>query len=118
MNMKTDACVNLEVRKKTVKAFLGGEIDHHSAARLRQEIDEAVMNREPEELVLDFGKVSFMDSSGIGLVMGRYKLIEDTGCRLYCINLSEHIYKVMRLAGLEKIAKLQKKGRESDESIK
>ena len=54
-----------------------------------------------------------MDSSGIGLVMGRYRLIEGKNCSLYIVNLSEHAYRVMQLAGLEKIAVLKKKTREA-----
>ena len=54
-----------------------------------------------------------MDSSGIGLVMGRYRLIEGKNCSFYIVNLSEHAYRVMQLAGLEKIAVLKKKARES-----
>ena len=62
---------------------------------------------------MDFGEVTFMDSSGIGLVMGRYRLIEGKNCSFYIVNLSEHAYRVMQLAGLEKIAVLKKKARES-----
>ena len=69
--------------------------------------------RQPNRLILDFGDVTFMDSSGIGLVMGRYRLIEGKNCSFYIVNLSEHAYRVMQLAGLEKIAVLKKKARES-----
>ena len=113
--MKNAADVSLKLSGKSVTAFLSGEIDHHSAADLRQKIDEAVLGAEPKKLTLDFGGVTFMDSSGIGLVMGRYKLIEDTDCRFSVVNTSGHIYKVMRLAGLEKIADIKRKG-ETDES--
>ena len=57
-------------------AVLSGEIDHHIAKELRRDIDFAVREFQPEELVLDFAEVGFMDSSGIGLVMGRYKLMK------------------------------------------
>ena len=110
--MKASANVEIKVDRKTVTAYLSGEIDHHNAPELRRKIDEAVNNRLPELLVLDFGAVSFMDSSGIGLVMGRYRLIEGLNCKMYIINLSGHAYKVMRLAGLEKIAVLQEKKKE------
>lgn len=112
--MNLTAKVEIKVENKTVTAYLSGEIDHHNAEALRRKIDEAVNNRLPELLVLDFGAVSFMDSSGIGLVMGRYRLIENMNCRLYIINLSGHAYKVMKLAGLEKIAVLQEKKKEAN----
>lgn len=55
---------------KQLTALLVGDIDHHTAKRLREEIDEKIEQMLPEVLVLDFGGVTFMDSSGIGLVMG------------------------------------------------
>ena len=57
-------------------AVLVGEIDHHTAARLREEIDRKVGQMKPKELKLDFSQITFMDSSGIGLMMGRYRLME------------------------------------------
>ena len=110
IKMKANAEVTIKAEKKTVTAVLSGEIDHHSAPPIRQAVDEAVIVFEPEELVLDFGLVSFMDSSGIGLVMGRYRLLEDMKCKLSVINLSSHAFKVMKLAGLDKIANLTKGG--------
>lgn len=110
--MKALLNVQIKVENKTVTAYLSGELDHHNAPAVRERIDEAVCNRRPELLVLDFGSVGFMDSSGIGLVMGRYRLIQSMNCKLYIINLPPHVYKVMRLAGLEKIAVLQPKREE------
>ena len=110
IKMKANAEVTIKTEKKTVTAVLSGEIDHHSAPPIRQAVDEAVIVFEPEELVLDFGLVSFMDSSGIGLVMGRYRLLEDMKCKLSVINLSPHAFKVMKLAGLDEIANLTKGG--------
>ncbi len=103
----------IEINGNAVTAYLSGEIDHHNAPMIRETIDEYVSFRQPDRLVLDFGDVTFMDSSGIGLVMGRYRLIEGKNCALYIVNLSEHAYRVMQLAGLEKIAVLKKKTRET-----
>lgn len=91
-----------------VTARLEGEIDHHTAKAMREQIDEAIEFNMPSLLILDFSKVSFMDSSGIGLVMGRYKALQKNGAALSVVNLSPNIYKVMKLAGLERLAKLEK----------
>ena len=107
MNGKT------EINGTSVTALLSGEIDHHNAPQIREAIDECVAFRHPDSLILDFGDVTFMDSSGIWLVMGRYRLIEGKNCSFYIVNLSEHAYRVMQLAGREKIAVLKKKARES-----
>ena len=102
--------VRIEKEESTVKAFLNGEIDHHCAPEIRNEIDLAVDESHPENLVLDFGEVTFMDSSGIGLVMGRYKILSELGGDLEVTGLSSNSYKVMRLAGLDRIATIKKGG--------
>ena len=98
--------VSIVVKGEVVTAFLSGEIDHHTAAELRTTIDDAVMENKPTLLVLDFKNVSFMDSSGIGLVMGRYKAISELEGELAIVNTSPGIGKVMRLAGMERLAKI------------
>jgi stage II sporulation protein AA (anti-sigma F factor antagonist) len=93
---------------ESVVAYLAGEIDHHNARGLREEIDDTVQRAHPEELVLDFKDVTFMDSSGIGLVMGRYSLMQEMEGVVKVTNLSGHIKKVMKLAGLDKLAVIDK----------
>lgn len=100
--------VEINVTGEVVTAYIMGELDHHSAREIRETIDGAVELNMPTLLVLDFGGVSFMDSSGIGLVMGRYRNLQKSGAELHITGASENIYKVMKLAGLEKLAKLQK----------
>lgn len=98
--------VRIETEESTVRAYLDGELDHHCAPSVRSEIDIAVNDVRPEELVLDFGEVTFMDSSGIGLVMGRYQLMKNMGGRVSLQNTPMHIKKVMRLAGLDRFASI------------
>lgn len=96
-------------KQKEINVFLDGEIDHHSASLIRVSIDEAVIRKRPSLLVLDFDKVSFMDSSGIGLVMGRYKLMKSIGGKIRVQNLSPGAYKVMCLAGIERLGEVKQK---------
>lgn len=100
--------VRIEQTGEVLTAYLGGEIDHHTAKNMRQEIDNAVELNMPTLLVLDFSDVSFMDSSGIGLVMGRYRTLLKTGAELHISGTSPQIYKVMKLAGLERLARIDK----------
>lgn len=100
--------VKIQQNGEIVTAFLDGEIDHHSASVLRNEIDAAVEKNMPQMLILDFRDVTFMDSSGIGLVMGRYKLLKPMGGELHITNTSPQIYKVMKLAGLDRLAKMDR----------
>ncbi len=82
---------------------LSGEIDHHSARPVRETIDAAITKTAPKELVLDFSEVTFMDSSGVGLVMGRYKLSVQRGCKTIVAGLKERDKKIMLMSGLAKI---------------
>lgn len=102
--------VKMDVSGEVVTAYLDGELDHHTAREMREEIDSAIERNMPSMVVLDFRDISFMDSSGIGLVMGRYRKLQQTGAELHVINTPPHIYKVMRLAGLERLAKIDKGG--------
>jgi stage II sporulation protein AA (anti-sigma F factor antagonist) len=90
-----------------VTAFLDGELDHHSTKSIREEIDESIERMKPKELTLDFKNVTFMDSSGIGLVMGRYRCMQLLDGKLNVKDASVHIRKVMRLAGLDRLANIE-----------
>ena len=70
-------------------------------------MDLAVERNRPQRLRLDFSDVSFMDSSGIGLIMGRYRLMQLEGGSLSVTGASERLRKVMRMAGLDKLGILQ-----------
>lgn len=99
--------VKINVTGEVVTALLSGELDHHSAKEMREEIDSAVELNMPSLLILDFRDISFMDSSGIGLVMGRYRTLAKTGAELHITGAAPNIYKVLKLAGIEKLAKLE-----------
>lgn len=100
--------VKLEEKDFVLTVYLSGEIDHHHAKEIRQEIDARIENGHPKEVRLDFREVTFMDSSGIGLVMGRYKLMQMLGGSVHVVNVSAYIRKVMVLAGLDQLAVIEK----------
>ena len=81
-------------------AQLTGEIDHHTAREMRERIDAAVIRGEITTLCLDFGGVTFMDSSGIGLIMGRYRLMQGRGGEVEVVKASKRMKKLMEMAGL------------------
>ena len=95
-----------------VTIALSGEMDHHNAAALRLEADEAIQSALVPNVRLDFGDVTFMDSSGIGFVLGRYRIAESYGGNLEVVNLSRRLYSMMKLAGLEKLVTLKAKNKE------
>ncbi len=102
--------VILKSKDDVMAAFIKGDIDHHTVPEIRESIDDAILSKEGLSLlVLDFGDVSFMDSSGVGLVMGRYRIASARGITLRVDNLSERDFKVMKMSGIEKLAKINKK---------
>lgn len=111
--------VKVEVNEKKLLALIDGEVDHHSAKSIRTVIDAAIENNQPNQVILDFSAVTFMDSSGIGLVMGRYKIMQAIGGIVTIQNPPTHIKKVMQIAGLDKIASINNtKVGLKDENIK
>ena len=85
-------------------AYLIGEIDHHTSKDIREKIDNVITFKKPNHLVLDFKNVSFMDSSGIGLVMGRFRLMQTYYGSVEIKNVTPQTKKLMELAGLGSIA--------------
>lgn len=106
--------VKIEFDGETLYCRLSGEIDHHTSLPIRLETDDNIERCRPKNTVMDFSDVSFMDSSGIGLVMGRYKILSEFGGELEVTGLSSNSYKVMRLAGLDRIATIKKGGKSND----
>lgn len=82
-------------------AYLSGEIDHHAAQLLRREIDAQLDARMPELLTMDFSGVTFMDSSGVGLILGRGRYMAALGGRLTVQNAPQPVRKMLDLAHIE-----------------
>lgn len=77
-----------------------GEVDHHSAAPLRNTIDESMKAFGCRDIVMDFSSVEFMDSSGIGVVLGRYKKLRKSGGILYISGCSKYIERLLEMSGV------------------
>ncbi len=92
-------------RQLTVR--IRGEIDHHTAVNIRQQIDRMIFERRPERLVLDLSAISFMDSSGLGLIMGRYSVIKELGGELVVWNPSRETRSILTLAGMERMVRIE-----------
>lgn len=86
----------------TLSVMLPEEIDHHTAGGLARRIDDAMLRNCPSELIFDFGKVRFMDSSGIGLLIGRYRNMQCIGGQVYMRGASQHMSKIIAMSGVEK----------------
>ena len=84
-------------------ATLPAEIDHHIARGVREQIDGKLFLKKPSVLVLDFSRVKFMDSSGIGLILGRREIAESLGFTIRISGLSERNRRLVRLSGIERL---------------
>ena len=85
---------------KRITAALYGDIDHHAAREIRTELDALIARSRPELLILEFENVGFMDSSGIGLILGRSRAVHSFGGELLIKNARREIAEVIRISGL------------------
>lgn len=109
--------IEFEMTDDILIADLDGELDHHSSAVIREEIDKTVDAFHSKHLIFNFEKVTFMDSSGIGVIMGRYNKISKLGGRLVITGCSEYIDRILDMAGIYTIATRLKTVAESIEKI-
>ncbi len=96
-----------KITENTLTVSLYGEIDHHSVKSVREEIDEKINEINAQTVLLDLENVGFMDSSGLGLVLGRHAKLKNSGGRLKIVNPSTGALRVLRLAGAEKIIPIE-----------
>lgn len=79
------------------------EIDHYHTRILAEWIDDAIWGGEPDKVVFDFANTRFMDSSGVGLLAGRYQKMKSVGGQVYVRNVKGQLVRILQLSGLEKI---------------
>ena len=94
------ATVSFSPAGDVLYAYLAGEIDHDAAQSLRIQLDDALVSRAPQTMILDFGGVGFMDSSGVGLILGRQRCARMLGGRLKIQHAPEPLRKVLQLANI------------------
>ena len=107
--VKNTDCIKEMIDGKTLTVVLNGELDHHNAVKFRTRIDGLIESKKPKTLVLDVGQIDFMDSSGLGLIMGRYHNVQAYGGNLIIRNPSEAILKICRLSGIGRFVKIETK---------
>lgn len=95
--------INYKEKDKLLILEINEEIDHHMADKLRRDADYEIQRRNPKRVILDFDSVSFMDSAGIGMVIGRYKTATMIGAKMEMINVKENIKKIFEMTGVLKI---------------
>lgn len=90
----------LRYENDVLTAKLAGELDHHLAAEIRTKIDKEMMAKLPKKLVLELSEIEFMDSSGLGLILGRYTKALEIGCLLILRNPGRRIKRLIEISGV------------------
>ena len=91
---------------RTLTINFEGEIDHHSCSEIAVKSDDAINKYLPNKLIFDFKNVNFMDSAGIGMVIGRYKRLIRFGGKAEMINISDDIKRIFNMVGIFRIIPL------------
>ncbi|MHA0855517.1 anti-sigma F factor antagonist [Paenibacillus sp. CMAA1364] len=99
MNLKME----MEHHRQVLIVRFSGELDHHTANHVRTKLDEAIHTRQTEHIVLSLKDLQFMDSSGIGVILGRYKLIKSKSGRMAVCDVNPAVYRLLQMSGMLKI---------------
>lgn len=114
--------VNLELATRRNQRFLvvvlTGELDHHSAESVRGKLDLELEVHPDTWLILDLGGLTFMDSSGLGVILGRYRKIRSLGGEIAIVNIPHPLEKVVQIAGLQKIMHIYNSSNEALHEMK
>ena len=94
------------VYRDSLVVHLDKELDHHQAEIIRNDTKEYIEYCQIKNIIFDFCNTTFMDSSGIGLIMGRYKVLSENGGRVYAVEVNERVKRIFRMSGLFKIVEV------------
>lgn len=103
---KGEKMEEFQVIENYLMVKLPEEVDHHRAAYICQNADRYIVQENVSNVVFDFEDTRFMDSSGIGIIMGRYKKISCFGGRVYAIHADRQIMRILKMSGLNQIVEV------------
>lgn len=102
---------------RTLVVILEGELDHHTCVEVRQTVDREYQKRRAKNLLFDFANINFMDSSGIGMLMGRYRSVVICGGEIGLYNVSSEAEKILTMSGIHKLMKSYLSKQEAIEAL-
>ncbi|WP_416149643.1 anti-sigma F factor antagonist [Salipaludibacillus sp. HK11] len=105
--------IDLEEKEQVLCVRLVGELDHHTAVKLRERVDAALTEHHLTHVLMNLEKLTFMDSSGLGVVLGRYKKVKTVGGEMVICCMSPQVKRLFELSGLFKIVTLATNEREA-----
>ena len=95
-----------QVEENCLTIFLPGELDHHNAEEIRKGSDKLIEENHITCVIFDFQETNFMDSSGIGVIMGRYKMVYLLGGEVWAVHANERMKKILTMSGVTKIIQM------------
>ena len=98
--------MNYEVQENCLTIFLPKELDHHNAEDIRKKADRLIEKNHIKYVIFDFKNTNFMDSSGFGFIMGRYKMIYLLGGEVWAVHANERMKKILTMSGVAKIIQI------------
>ena len=99
------------MQENCLTIFLPGELDHHNAEEIRKRSDYLIDQNHIRYVIFDFTDTTFMDSSGIGVIMGRYKRIYMLGGEVCAVHTSERMKKILTMSGVTRIMQIYEEDR-------
>lgn len=91
------------IEEKILLVEITEELDHHASEKIRRRVDYEIQRFMPKKVVFDFNRVVFMDSAGIGLLLGRYKTAKIYGGQVELMNVNEKLKKIFEMSGILKL---------------
>lgn len=95
-----------QVQENCLTIFLPADVDHHNAEEIRKEADRLIEKEHIRYIIFDFAETGFMDSSGIGVIMGRYRKIYMMGGEVWAVHANERMKKILAMSGVMKIMQI------------
>ena len=99
--------ISMETKNDVLIVRLQGDLDHHTAIELRNRVDEVLKNSEIRHIVLSLADLEFMDSSGIGVILGRLKQISSRSGEMFVCSINPTIQRIFEMSGLFKVIKFK-----------
>lgn len=97
--------ISFLVKSNRLYAKIIGELDHHVSGEIKEQLDNKIISEGISKLIFDFSELTMMDSSGVGIILGRYTLMKSLGGEVYIISAGKHVDKLLSLSGICEIIK-------------
>ena len=92
--------------KRTILIKVQGELDHHMASRIKEEADKKMCSSNAVNVIFDLSDMTFMDSAGIGVMMGRYKKARTLGGKTAVYGTNAQTLRIIKMSGMDKVIKI------------